>query len=245
MLSLFRFVVLIPLAILASLTAFIVCLVRPFDPTNSRRAARIYGRFLLPLFGIKVEVKGWENIPTDREYVVVANHQSNFDLLVMGRAVPFRTVSIGKTSLKWVPLFGQVYWLSGNVLIDRARGDKAKATMEQTQTALQQGHKNIWVFVEGTRNPSDTLLPFKKGAFVTAVNCGAPVVRICSARYARKISWNRWKNGTIEIRILPPIETQGMGKGDVETLMAQCQSSMEDAISGLKVRHLPPPACCG
>ena len=59
MLSLFRFVVVVvPLAILASVTAFVVCLSVHSILQQSKRAARIYGRFLLPLFGIKVEVKG-------------------------------------------------------------------------------------------------------------------------------------------------------------------------------------------
>jgi 1-acyl-sn-glycerol-3-phosphate acyltransferase len=234
MLKIIRLLLLLPLAMLASLIALLVCLRRPFDPTNSRRAARIYAHFILPLLGLRVAVQGWDNVPGEQPFVVVANHQSNLDLLVMGMALPPRTVSLGKKSLKWIPLFGQVYWLSGNVMIDRASGHRAKATMELTQQALQSGHKSIWVFVEGTRNGGNELLPFKKGAFVTAINCGAPVVRICAARYVKSFSWNRWRNGTIPVRILPPIATVGLGKADVDSLMAQCRETMSETLRTLE-----------
>jgi len=53
----------------------------------------------------------------DGPYIFLANHQNNFDLFTHTTAVPKGTVSLGKKSLAWMPLFGQIYWLSGNILI--------------------------------------------------------------------------------------------------------------------------------
>ncbi len=66
--------------------------------------------------------------------------------------VPHRTVCIAKKSLKWVPLFGQLFWLAGNVLIDRGNAHKARRAMLTTTHTLQHKDTSIWVFPEGTRN---------------------------------------------------------------------------------------------
>ena len=76
-----------------------------------------------------------------RPAVIVANHLSNYDLFVFGHAVPPLTVTLGKTSLKWIPFFGQLYWLAGNVLIERGNAAKAKQAMLTTTDTLQ--HKEI------------------------------------------------------------------------------------------------------
>ncbi len=233
MLSVLRGLLLVPLAIIASCHALIICLLKPFDPDNARKAAAIYGRYHLPLFGLKVTVEGRENLPQEAPFIVVANHQSNFDLLVMGQAVPPRTVSLGKKSLKWIPLFGQVYWLSGNVMIDRQRGDRARATMDQIQAALTNEGRRIWIFPEGTRNSRDTLLDFKKGAFTTAVNTGVPLIPVCAPRYFRRINWNRWDNGHITVRILPPIVTDTHNRESADALRQDVQQLMQAEIDRL------------
>ena len=88
-------------------------ILRPFHPKNSRWCAQTFALFGLPIIGIKPKLINAHNYPTDRPLVVIANHQSNWDLFVVGYSVPPRTVSLGKKSLKWIPFFGQLYWLAG------------------------------------------------------------------------------------------------------------------------------------
>lgn len=233
MLALLRLLLLVPIAVVASLVALAVCLRRPFDPTNSRRAARLYGWFTLPLLGLKVSVRGWDHIPSEQTFLMIANHQSNLDMPVVGQAVPERTVSLGKQSLRWIPLFGQVYWLAGNILINRADGGSALATMRKVTEALKAGHKSVWIFPEGTRNPGTDLLPFKKGAFVTAIQAEVPIVMVCTARYAARYDWNRLDNGTVQIEILPPLETTGVSPEQAETVMQDCRQRMREVIDRL------------
>src|SRR5690606_2041971 len=114
---------------------------------------------------------------------IVANHQSNYDLFVPVGTVPTRPVSLGKKSLKWIPLFGHLYWLAGNVLLDRGNARRAKQAMLATTQALRERQVSIWVFPEGTRNQEAELLPFKKGAFQMAIAAGAPIVPVCISRY--------------------------------------------------------------
>ena len=98
--------------VVASVLGLLVGIARPFNPDNSRLAARIYALPALRIMGVRMRLEVDEVLNHQRPAVIVANHLSNYDLFVFGRVVPIRTVSLGKKSLKWLPLFGQLYWLA-------------------------------------------------------------------------------------------------------------------------------------
>ena len=65
---------------------------------------------------------------------------------------------------------------------------------------------SIWMFPEGTRSRGRGLLPFKTGAFHTAMQAGVPIVPVVASSYANQIDLNRWDNGEVLIEMLPPLE---------------------------------------
>ena len=219
--------------IVAGVLGLLLGLCRPFNPDNSRLCARLYSLPALCLLRLRVKTEVSSLFGQDRPCVVVANHQSNYDLYVLGRVVPPRTVSIGKKSLKWIPFFGQLYWLAGNVLIDRGNGRQAKQAMLQTTETLQQRDTSIWVFPEGTRNKGEGLLPFKKGAFQMAIAAGVPIIPVCVSSYVKNMHLNRWNAGSIKIRSLPAISTAGMTLDDIPELMQRCWDLMQQTIAQL------------
>ncbi len=233
MIRLFRYILMAIIFIISCALGLLYGVLRPFNPTNSRWCAQTFSFFGLPVIGMKLKIEGTENYPTDRNFIVVANHQSNWDLFTIGASVPKRTVSLGKKSLKWVPLFGQLYWLAGNILVDRGNPKKAMEAMASTKNALTKENTNIWFFVEGTRNHGKNMLPFKKGAFITAINAGVPIVPVCCNSYLEGFNLANLNNGTAKVRVLPPIETAGLGKGDLEELMLNCRLTMMDTINTL------------
>lgn len=219
--------------ILAGSLGLLLGLVRPFNPDNSRLCARLYSLPALWLLRLKLETDVKPLLEFSRACVIVANHQSNYDLYVLGRVVPQRTVSIGKKSLKWVPFFGQLYWLAGNVLLDRSNALKAKRAMLTTTDTLKHQNTSIWVFPEGTRNLGEDLLPFKKGAFQMAIAAGVPIIPVCASSYAKHIRLNRWNSGTIMIRSLPAIPTAGLKLDDLPQLMLDCRAQMQQCINAM------------
>ncbi len=233
MIRLIRYALLSLHFVVSSGLGLLIGILRPFHPTNSRWCSHIYGGIGLPIIGLKTQVEGLEHFKTNQPCIVVANHQSNWDLFVLGSIVPERTVSLGKKSLKWVPLFGQLYWLAGNVLIDRGNPRKAMEAMDITKQALTTKNTSIWIFAEGTRNGGKNMLPFKKGAFVTAINAGVPIVPVCCSSYLEGFSLNNWDNGTAHMRVLPAVSTQGLTQDDVTSLMTQIHSTMMDNINEL------------
>ncbi len=219
--------------IVAGLTNLVLGVLRPFHPNNSRLFGRVYSLPALRILGLHCELQVAELDKLTGPCVIVVNHQSNFDLFVLGCVVPHRTVTIGKTSLRWIPLFGQIYWLAGNVLIERGNAMKAKAAMLKTTAALQERKMLIWVFPEGTRNLGQGLLPFKKGAFQMAIAAGVPIVPICCSNYKRTMRLNRWHSGNLRIRALPPVSTVGMTLDDMPVLMERCREQMVTCIAEL------------
>lgn len=233
MLFLLRMLLLSVLFVVASALGLLVGLLRPFNPDNSRICARLYSLPALRILGLRVTLDTGSLRGHQRPAVIVSNHLSNHDLFVFGRVVPERTVSLGKKSLKWLPLFGQLYWLAGNVLIDRGNAVKAKQAMLAVTEALQQHDLSIWVFAEGTRNHGKGLGPLKKGAFIMAINAGVPIVPVCASTYVTHMKLNRWHSGDVVLRSLEPIPTAGLTLEDVPALMDRCRKQMLDCIATL------------
>ena len=219
--------------ILAGCLGILLGLCRPFHPDNSRICARLYARPALRILRLQLETDVQPLLNLPQASVIVANHQSNYDLFVVGSVVPRRTVSIGKKSLKWVPFFGQLYWLAGNVLIDRGNARRAREAMLTTTDTLQHKDTSIWVFAEGTRNLGKGLLPFKKGAFQMAVAAGVPIIPVCVSTYSTHMRLNRWNSGKVLIRSLPAIPTAGLGAKDLPALIEQCHTQMRLCIEEL------------
>ena len=233
MLFLLRMLLLAVHFVIASVVGLLIGLCRPFNPDNSRLCARVYAVPAMWILGLRVKLEDDTVRDHVRSAVIVANHISNYDLMVFGLTVPRRTVSLGKKSLKWIPLFGQLYWLAGNVLVDRGNAVQAKKAMLTTTDTLQHKDMSLWVFPEGTRGHGKGLKPFKKGAFQMAITAGVPLIPICANNYVRGLNLNRWHSGTLIIRSLPPVPTEGLTIDDMPALIERCHADMAACIDQL------------
>lgn len=237
MLYLLRMLVLGLHFLLVGAVGLLIGLCRPFNPDNSRLFARLYS--VPAAWFMRIQVKAevgplWDQPPG---CVIVANHQSNYDLFILGQVVPRRTVAIGKKTLGWIPLFGQLFWLGGNVLVDRKNAYQARKALQTTTGILRDG-TSIWIFPEGTRNQSEQLLAFKKGAFHMALEAGVPIVPVCVSRYTQRLNLNSWRRRTVIVRSLPPIATRGLSQQDLPALMEQCRTQMQQCIDHME-QELP------
>lgn len=203
MLAIIRLVLVAVFIVLSAIVGLLICLVRPFYAPNVALFSRWYG-WSAWIFGLKVEVRQAPDVVAAMPCVFLANHQNNYDLFTISKALLPGTVTIGKKSLKWIPFFGQLYWLSGNILIDRANKSKAVGTMQGAVDRILQDKVSVWVFPEGTRSYGRGLLPFKTGAFHIAQQAQVPLVPICMSNTS-KVRLNKWNNGRVIIEILSPI----------------------------------------
>ncbi len=219
--------------VLVSVIGILICLVRPFHPDNTRWFGRVYSWGGAAILGIKIRIHNYASLKGIGPCVYVVNHQDNLDLFVCGSVVPKRTVTIGKKNLKYLPFFGQLYWLAGNVFIDRKDSNRSKTTMNASTQALTTKNTSIWVFAEGTRNRGKNLLPFKKGAFIMAIEAGVPIIPICVSSYAAHIDLRKLRSSRADIRVLPPISTENLTNEDINRIMKQCWDKMKETIDAM------------
>mgnify|MGYP000050050170 FL=1 len=208
------------------------CLIRPFHRNNVYHTSKYLGK-VSKLLGFDVEVRIPNSIKNIGPVVYVANHQNNYDVFTMANAVQPGTVTVGKKSLKWIPIFGQMYWLTGNILIDRKNTNKAMSTMSVTVRKINKHKLSIWMFPEGTRSRGRGLLPFKTGAFRTAVQAGVPIVPICASNQEGTIKLGRWDNGKIIIELLDPIYITEDSSANARNIADQTYTLMKTKISQL------------
>ena len=220
-------------AIPATIAGFLLCVARPFHRGNNKLCARMYAWGGLRVLNTRVRLEGWQHLPAERPHVLVANHQSNLDLYFYGSITPENAVVVGKKSLGWIPFFGQMFWLGGNVLIQREHRQKAMSAMTAANQAIACKGQSVWILPEGTRSRGRGLLPFRKGAFQTAITTGAPISLICFSDYLTTYQQGARGPHTVTARVLPPITTEHLGPGDEPELMARCRALMIQHLTEL------------
>ncbi|KAF9419173.1 1-acylglycerol-3-phosphate O-acyltransferase [Podila epigama] len=162
--------------------------------------------------------------------IIVCNHQSSMDMMVLGRVFPKHCVVMAKKELLYFPFLGMFMKLSNAIFIDRKNHKKAIESTTQAVADMKKHNSGIWIFPEGTRSRLDTadLLPFKKGAFHLAIQAQLPIVPIVAEGYSHIYDSTRksFPGGELEIRVLEPIPTTGMTADDVTDLMERTRSLM-------------------
>ena len=230
MLKLIRILAVIIAAITICLVGSIYALIRLRHPSSVGVVARSFGA-LHPLAGLKLITR--PKLEFTQPAIYIANHQNNYDMLTIASMMPPNTVSIGKRSLIWIPFFGLVYWATGNIFIHREKRSSAISTMNKVAEIIKEKQISIWMFPEGTRSRGRGLLPFKTGAFHTAIAAGVPIVPVVCSSLHNKVDLNRWDNGTVICETLEPIDTTGYSRENVRELIEKCQTVMAEKIAQL------------
>ncbi|BAP58559.1 1-acyl-sn-glycerol-3-phosphate acyltransferase PlsC [Candidatus Tachikawaea gelatinosa] len=203
------------------------CLFSPKNPKNIIIFGKIFG-ILTHVLGLTIKLK--QHYFFKKNAIYISNHQNNYDLIIAAKIVQKRTLTIGKKSLKWIPLFGQLYWLTGNIFIDRKNFIKSYHVISnQVITALKKKHVSFWIFPEGKRSYSSKLLPFKTGAFYAAIKANVPIIPIVISN-TNKIRLNKLNNGTIIVKVLKPIYYKQMNIQSERQLAYFCHKLMASAL---------------
>jgi 1-acyl-sn-glycerol-3-phosphate acyltransferase len=197
----------------------------------SRVVASTWGRLLAWLAPVIVSVEGGENAQKERSYVVVCNHQSAVDILVVYGWLKLDLKWVMKQELRKVPGIGIGCEKVGHIFIDRKNPNHARRAIEEALERLGNGI-GVLFFAEGTRSPDGRLLPFKKGAFRTAVEQQLPVlpVTLIGTRDIMPPKSLKPFPGRVRMVIHPAIETDGMSPVQIEDLMNRTKKTIASAL---------------
>lgn len=193
------------------------------------RFAKAQSRNLCRMLGVNVKVTGLEHLD-GRPCVFVANHQSHFDIAAILGFVPGINRFTAKKELFREPVLGVVMATMGMIPVDRENPEKA---IERLKKLKADGHSLVF-FPEGTRSRHGVLGPFKKGAFVTAMELGLPVVPIAVRGTDAIMPAGGYLSilpGNVELVILEPVETAGLSYERRGALAAETRSRIAAALA--------------
>ena len=203
----------------------------------NRIAGRGWARFNCFMTPIRVTVLGRDHIQAKQSYVVVANHQSFFDIFVLWGFLGIDTRWVMKKELRKIPLFGLAGKLGGNIYIDRSDKQGAYESLKEARRILVNG-VSVIMLPEGTRSRDGNLGEFKKGAFVMSLDLGMPLLPV-SIVDTKHILPPRTLNlfpGRATLVIHEPVTSEGYDKDNLDALMAKVRAVIQEGLE----RHAQP-----
>ncbi len=205
------------------------------------KVARSWARAVLKISGVDVTVTGISRIDHDRSCIVMANHQSNFDIPVLLAHLPIQFRWLAKAELFRIPVFGRAMRSCGYISIDRSNRESAFRSLAKAAAMVQDG-TSIVVFPEGTRSIDGIIKPFKKGPFVLAVDAGVPIVPIVINGTWSIMPKDRLtiKPCRVTLDVLSPIETSVFDRTTKDNLMLKTRDLLCRRFSEVKGGA----ACC-
>ena len=173
------------------------------------------------------------DLPRDkrRPYVVVANHESFVDILLISH-LPIEMKWLSKETFFKFPLVGWMMRMAGDVKVVRGDRTSGAAAMKACHDRLAK-RVSVMIFPEGTRSADGSLGQFKDGAFRLAVESGAPILPLVvhGTRTAlRKHDW-RLGDSRAEVRVLAPVSTEGLTEADVPALRERVRTLIADELA--------------
>jgi len=173
-----------------------------------------------------------EGMDWDRPLVVVANHQSWFDVFALAAYLPAKARFVAKEELGRIPIFGNAWKSCGHISVDRTDRKQAVRSLQEAGQRVREEKLAMILFPEGTRSPDGRLLPFKKGAFVLAIETGVPIVPvgISGTRDVMAKGSFRIRSADITIRVGEPILVEGLGHEKRDVLLRRSRDSVAALI---------------
>ena len=204
----------------------------------ANRLVNGWGKACIKRSGAKMEVSGLENVPKDRAVLFVANHQSNFDILVLCGLLDCNKGFVAKKELKKVPLLS--FWMKEThcLFLDRENMKQSMQVIVQAYEQLKNGYSMI-IFPEGTRSKGKLVQEFKAGSFKPAIKAKVPVVPITidgTYRVSDGTGDNKIHPADVNIVIHPMIETADLSKDEIKELPAKVRDIIVGSMKYTEVK---------
>jgi 1-acyl-sn-glycerol-3-phosphate acyltransferase len=180
----------------------------------------------------KLTVEGLENIDHNQTYVIVANHQSLADIIIIYKThMYFKWVA--KRELLKLPFIGGLLWVNDHVLLSRGEFGSIKAVYRQAAVWLRKGVSMLF-FPEGTRSHTDEMNEFQNGAFKLAIKEKRPLLPVFIGGTREAIPKGGWIFKTQvsgRLVILPPIDTTEYKAADYSSLRDLVRGKLQSLAS--------------
>ncbi len=180
---------------------------------------------------MRVTVVGRERIDPRQSYVVVANHQSPYDIYVLYGWLGIDFKWVLKQELRKVPGLGIGCEKLGHIYVDRSKGREAMRSIERAKERIINGTSVIF-FAEGTFNKGKGLLPFKKGAFLMAIDLGLPILPVTIVGTREILPGGSWDlvPGPAKLIVHDPVDITGHERDNINPLRKQVRAVVQSGL---------------
>ena len=196
-----------------------------------RYVAAKWGKVIAWLTPVIVTVTGAENADPNRTYVVVCNHQSQYDIFLVYGWLNLDLKWVMKAEIRKIPAVGIGCEKAGHIFVDRGNPEQTRKAVSDALSRVGAG-VGILFFAEGSRSLDGKLKPFKKGAFRIAASQGLPIlpVTIVGTRDIQRPKSMLITPGKASLVIHPAIEVTGGETQDIRNLMRQTREAVASAL---------------
>jgi 1-acyl-sn-glycerol-3-phosphate acyltransferase len=204
-----------PLIILSTIVFGSISLAASFfDKTGSTgiEIARIWGRSLLMIAGVRVRAEGLEKIDPKGAYVFVSNHLSYMDTPVVLSTIPVQFRFMAKEGLFKIPFLGTHLTQAGHIAVPLGDPRASVTSLRKAAEIIREREISVLVFPEGGRARDGELQRFKEGAAYIAIKAGVPVVplTLIGTREILAMGSATFRPGAVRLRVGEPIPTTGL-----------------------------------
>ncbi len=177
--------------------------------------------------GLTCSIYGADEVVPGTSYILTPNHQGNADILALVTILPLRFRWVIKRELLKIPMFGWALAATGAISLNRSDRQQAVRSLKDGVSKLAGGW-SVLIYPEGTRTSDGNLQPFKKGAFMMAVQTGIPILPVtCNGAF--KILPKKtivFRPGHVTLTVGDPIPTEGLTEEDVPELMEKTRAAI-------------------
>lgn len=219
------------LIVVAAIPLSIIALVStPLDRSGRtfHWTSRMWSKFILWLFSIKVKSTGSEYISPGKHYIYISNHASAFDIPAVVVGIPDDIRFVLKKELTRIPIWGWALKYGHYISIDRGKARDAMKSLDEAAGRMRHG-ASVILFAEGTRTRDGKIQPFKRGAFTLAVKAGIPIIPVTINNTFKILPKGSMRVSPADIELVfdRPIPTENIdGREGEQHLMEQVREAV-------------------
>lgn len=229
----YKWFIFIPFLCLSTivLTILAMPIIWLFGQRAGQVSGRLWARLNSHITPMRMTLEGCENVDHEQSYVVVANHQSQYDIFAIYGWLPVDFRWVMKAELRRVPVLGYYCHIAGHVFINRSNHTSALESINSAKKKIS-GGTSILFFPEGTRSLTGEVTEFKKGAFVFALKNGLPILPVTISG-TRNILPPRTMDlfpGNARITIHKPVDISSYTEDTVEQLAEHVRNTIREGL---------------
>jgi len=203
---------------------------------RAHRWVRYWCETLFSISRVKYRAFGLENLPEKQGYILMANHESNYDGPAIIVALPVPAYFVIKKELSKIPVWGWTARQAGSIIVDREQASVARQALSEASIRVMDG-SNVIIFPEGTRGDGESMQEFKRGGFHLALEAQADIVPVFisgSADVLPRLKLDP-QPGVVDIHFGKPISTVGKTKEEISELTKALRTQLDGLRAGNKV----------